>query len=75
VEAAAFLREMPDRRIQLSLRSKGRVDVAGIAERLGGGGHESASGCMLEGPLARALGVILDQLRPSVDALAEEAGS
>jgi phosphoesterase RecJ-like protein len=75
VEAAVFLREMPDRRIQLSLRSKGRVNVASIAERLGGGGHESAAGCTLEGPLARALDEILDQLRPSVESLGEESSS
>ena len=51
VEAAVFLRELPERRIRLSLRSKGKVNVAAIAERLGGGGHENAAGCTLEGPL------------------------
>jgi phosphoesterase RecJ-like protein len=66
VEAAAFLRELPERRIRLSLRSKGRVNVAAIANRLGGGGHESAAGCTLEGPLPRAIGEILAQLRHSV---------
>jgi phosphoesterase RecJ-like protein len=75
VEAAVFLREMPDQRIQLSLRSKGRVNVAGIAERLGGGGHESAAGCALEGPMEQALAEILDQLRASVASLPEETGS
>jgi len=75
VEAAVFLREMPDQRIQLSLRSKGRINVASIAERLGGGGHESAAGCTLEGPLARALDEILDQLRPTVALLIEESSS
>ena len=40
---------------RLSLRSKGQVNVAAIAERLGGGGHENAAGCTLEGPLERAL--------------------
>jgi phosphoesterase RecJ-like protein len=75
VEAAVFLREMPDQRIQLSLRSKGRINVASIAERLGGGGHESAAGCTLHGPLARALDEILDQLRPSVASLPEESNS
>jgi phosphoesterase RecJ-like protein len=75
VEAAVFLREMADERIQLSLRSKGRVNVASIAERLGGGGHESAAGCTLEGPLAQALDEILDQLRPAVETLPEEANS
>jgi phosphoesterase RecJ-like protein len=63
VEAEAFLRELPDRRIQVSLRSKGQVQVAVIASRLGGGGHENAAGCTLEGPLARAVDEILAQLR------------
>lgn len=69
VEAAVFLRELPEQRIALSLRSKGRVNVAAIAERLGGGGHESAAGCTLDGPLTRALDEILVQLRLGVAAL------
>ena len=74
VEAAVFLRELPERRIRLGLRSKGQVNVAAIAERLGGGGHESAAGCTLEGPLDRALDEILALLRPSVASLAREEG-
>ena len=74
IEAAAFLRELPERRIRLSLRSKGKVNVAAIAERLGGGGHENAAGCTLEGPLSRAIEEILAQLRPSVAGLAVEPG-
>jgi phosphoesterase RecJ-like protein len=66
VEAAIFLHEQPERRIHLSLRSKGRVNVAAIAGRLGGGGHESAAGCSLEGPLTRALEEVLAILRPCV---------
>ncbi|MGB8259482.1 MAG: bifunctional oligoribonuclease/PAP phosphatase NrnA [Terracidiphilus sp.] len=66
VEAAIFLRELPDRRVRLSLRGKGRVNVAAIAERLGGGGHESAAGCTLEGSLHRALDEILAQIRPAL---------
>jgi phosphoesterase RecJ-like protein len=66
VEAAAFLRELPERRIRLSLRSKGQVDVAAIAERMGGGGHKSAAGCTLEGPLSQAVEEILVQLRLGV---------
>lgn len=66
VEAAAFLRELPERRIRVSLRSKGKINVAAIAEGLGGGGHENASGCTIDGPLARALNEILDLLRPQV---------
>jgi phosphoesterase RecJ-like protein len=74
VEAAAFLWELPERRIRLSLRSKGKVNVAAIAERLGGGGHENAAGCTLDGPLARALDEILAQLRLSVAGLSPNRG-
>ncbi len=66
VEAAAFLRELPEGIIRLSLRSKGRVDVASIAVKLGGGGHENAAGVTLEGPLPRAMEQILVELRARV---------
>jgi len=69
VEAAVFLRELTDGQIRLSLRSKGAVNVAAIAERLDGGGHENAAGCTLEGPLERALDQILAELRPALAAL------
>lgn len=69
VEAAVFLRELPEGRVRLSLRSKGRVNVAALAEQLGGGGHENAAGCTLDGPLERALEEILGVLRPEVGRL------
>jgi phosphoesterase RecJ-like protein len=48
--------------VRLSLRSKGTVDVAQVAETFGGGGHANASGCTLAGPLARATREILETL-------------
>jgi phosphoesterase RecJ-like protein len=68
VEAAAFFRELPDGRVRVSLRSKGKLDVARVAECFGGGGHECASGCSLDGPLAEAVRPVLEMLRrgPSV---------
>jgi phosphoesterase RecJ-like protein len=41
--------------------------VAAIAQRLGGGGHENAAGCTLEGPLSRARYEILEELRTALD--------
>ncbi len=60
VEVAFFLREMADRRIRVSLRSKSTVRVTPVAEQFGGGGHENASGCNLDGPLEAATHRILD---------------
>jgi bifunctional oligoribonuclease and PAP phosphatase NrnA len=62
VEVAAFFRELPDGRYRVSLRSKGNLNVASVAERFGGGGHQCASGLSLDGPLAAAVEKILAQL-------------
>jgi len=67
VEAAVFLRELPEGRIRLSLRAKGKVNVAAISERLGGGGHENAAGCTLDGPMERATEEILAALCRAMD--------
>src|ERR1700736_3424918 len=64
VEIAAFFREMPDGRYRVSLRSKGKLNVAEIAERFGGGGHECASGCSLDGPLSMAVAKVMREIRP-----------
>jgi len=72
VEAAVFLRELPEGRIRLSLRSKGKANVAAIAERLGGGGHENLAGGIVDGPLASAISRILAELRDSVAGFPEE---
>lgn len=63
VEVALFFREIPDGRYRVSLRSKGRVNVAAVAEQFGGGGHQCASGCAVSGPLSTSLELILTQLR------------
>jgi phosphoesterase RecJ-like protein len=68
VEVAAFFRELPDGRYRVSLRSKGKIDVTRVAESFGGGGHECAGGCSLDGPLADAVRQVILQIRrgPSV---------
>ncbi|MCS7171263.1 MAG: bifunctional oligoribonuclease/PAP phosphatase NrnA, partial [Aquificaceae bacterium] len=48
VEVAYAIIEKPEESLwKVSLRSKGKVDVAKIAEALGGGGHKYASGCKI----------------------------
>ncbi len=63
VEVALFFREMTDHRYRVSLRSKGAINVAAIAEKFGGGGHECASGFSMDGPLSVATERVLAQLR------------
>jgi bifunctional oligoribonuclease and PAP phosphatase NrnA len=63
VEVAAFFRELAGGRFRVSLRSKGALNVANVAEHFGGGGHNCASGCALDGPLETALERIIIELR------------
>ena len=63
IEVALFFREQPDGRFRVSLRSKGTVNVAAVAAAFGGGGHECASGCGIEGPLSVATERMAAQLR------------
>jgi phosphoesterase RecJ-like protein len=64
VEVAVFFRELPGGRFRVSLRSKGDLNVAAVAERFGGGGHQCASGCSVDGPLSVATARVLAELRP-----------
>jgi len=63
VQVAIFFRELSDGRYRVSLRSKGEVNVSTVAEHFGGGGHKCASGFSLEGPLAIAVGRVVERLR------------
>lgn len=72
VDVAVFLRELGNHRVRLSLRSKGEINVASIAERFGGGGHSHASGCTIEGPMSTATDRILTHLRNSIRTPANE---
>jgi phosphoesterase RecJ-like protein len=63
VEVAVFFRELPDGRFRVSLRSKGQLDVAEIAEEFGGGGHACAGGCSVDGPLHAAVQSVLGKVR------------
>jgi phosphoesterase RecJ-like protein len=49
VEAVLYMREVGKDAYRCSLRSKGDINVARVAEKFGGGGHRNASGCRIEG--------------------------
>jgi phosphoesterase RecJ-like protein len=55
VDVAIFFKQnFKKGRVNVSLRSKGRVDVNKVARKFGGGGHRKAAGCVIEGS-ARAV--------------------
>jgi phosphoesterase RecJ-like protein len=48
VMVAVLFREQADGRLRVSLRSKGKINVASVAESYGGGGHFDVAGCTIE---------------------------
>jgi phosphoesterase RecJ-like protein len=68
IEVALFFMEQPAGGVKVSFRSRGRLDVARLAERFGGGGHRLASGATLSTSLAEAQQRVFAAIR---EALAE----
>lgn len=67
VEVAVFLKEGTDDVISVSLRAKGKCDVAEIAARFGGGGHRNAAGCrFFSSSIEQARGELLPVLQDAL---------
>ncbi|MBM3995190.1 MAG: bifunctional oligoribonuclease/PAP phosphatase NrnA [Planctomycetes bacterium] len=66
VEVGLLFLEQPVGGIKVSFRSRGKVDVAAIAESFGGGGHKLASGATLHTSMAEAQTRVLDALRQAL---------
>lgn len=49
IVAAVYMREVGPNEFRVSLRSKGDINVARVAEKFGGGGHRNAAGLRIAG--------------------------
>jgi phosphoesterase RecJ-like protein len=59
VEVVVFFKQWEPGVVQISLRSKGSVDVRRVAASFGGGGHRNAAGCSVNGDLADVRKVVI----------------
>ncbi len=64
VRVTLFCAEASKGRIKISLRSDGSVAINDIAQALGGGGHPSAAGALVEGELEAVTAQVLAKLAP-----------
>ena len=67
VLAAIYMREIGPNRYRASLRSKGTINVAKVAEKFGGGGHKNAAGLSIEGDWDAKEREIMDALIEAID--------
>ena len=62
LEIALFFRERDGKKIKVSFRSKGGVDVNSLAAKFGGGGHRQAAGCILTGTMGESVRRVLEAI-------------
>jgi phosphoesterase RecJ-like protein len=67
VLAVVYMREVGPDEYRVSLRSKGNINVARIAETFGGGGHKNAAGCRATGNWDESEAQLVDAVREAVD--------
>ena len=66
VRAVAFFKEFSPGIYRISLRSKGKNNVAKVAEKFGGGGHRNAAGCRIEGDFEDIRRRVIEELQAAV---------
>lgn len=67
VVASIYMREVAENKYRVSLRSKGEINVARVAEKFGGGGHANAAGCSVEGDWEQTEAEIVNRLRIEIN--------
>ena len=65
--AVVYMREIGPNQYKASLRSKGELNVAKVAEKFGGGGHKNASGLSIEGNWDEKESEIVAELRSAIE--------
>lgn len=71
IEAVLYMREVKPDAYRCSLRSKGNINVARVAEKFGGGGHRNASGLRVEGDWDELESQILEELSKAIEKAAD----
>jgi phosphoesterase RecJ-like protein len=65
--AVVYMREVGNEEYRVSLRSKGDINVAKVAEKFGGGGHRNASGLRIQGDWDAKEQELVEAVREAVE--------
>ena len=67
IVAAVYMREVGPNEFRVSLRSKGDINVARVAEKFGGGGHRNAAGLRIAGDWDEKERELVEAVRDAVE--------
>jgi bifunctional oligoribonuclease and PAP phosphatase NrnA len=68
IQAVVFFKQSEGDEYRVSMRSKGDVDIGGIAKSLGGGGHKNAAGCTVTGAIDMLQKEFIEKIERAIDA-------
>jgi bifunctional oligoribonuclease and PAP phosphatase NrnA len=75
VRAVVYMREVGKNKYRASLRSKGNINVAMVAERFGGGGHRNAAGLSIHGDWDKKESQLVEAVREAIERTDQESDS
>jgi phosphoesterase RecJ-like protein len=63
IEVAIFIKQLQNKELKVSMRSKNTYDVSAIALNFGGGGHKNAAGFSYNGTIKQCIDDILKAMK------------
>ena len=67
IQAVVFFKQIAGNGYRVSMRSKGDIDIGGVAKEFGGGGHKNAAGCTVTGTIDTLQKVFLEKIEQAID--------
>ena len=67
IEAVVFFKQTEGEQYRVSMRSKGDIDVGGVAKTFGGGGHKNAAGCTVSGAIDALQKLFIAKIEDAID--------
>ena len=69
--AIVFFKQIVGDEYRVSMRSKGTIDIGGIAKEFGGGGHRNAAGCTVTGAIDALKKMFIEKIEAKIEASIE----
>jgi phosphoesterase RecJ-like protein len=66
IQAVVFFKQVEGDEYRVSLRSKGDIDIGGVAKEFGGGGHKNASGCTVNGAIDALQKLFIEKIENAI---------
>src|SRR6516162_278272 len=71
IQSVVFFKQNEGEQYRVSMRSKGTIDIGGIAKEFGGGGHRNAAGCTVTGAIDALKKMFIEKIEAKIEASIE----